>query len=151
MTEYRQQFSPQASKTSVIHIASYHDKNLVGTVQNIYYTEPKHFSNLTQLLLDIEESQNCLKYPQRGMDPRSFATESSSEIPPKDYDFGKIDPLKLPRADIPPEGTLATFKLDLLFRQNASWQGSLTWMNKGQEAQFRSVLELIHLIDGVLK
>ena len=45
---------------------------------------------------------------------------------------------------------LATFQLRVLFRQNASWQGSLIWVDQRMDAQFRSVLELVRLMDSAL-
>lgn len=45
---------------------------------------------------------------------------------------------------------LATFQLSVLFRQNASWQGRLTWLERAEEARFRSVLELVGLLDSAL-
>ncbi|MBE6598234.1 MAG: hypothetical protein E7638_02190 [Ruminococcaceae bacterium] len=47
-------------------------------------------------------------------------------------------------------GKLATFTVRILFRQNTSWQGYLMWMEKGREESFRSVLELIFLMDSAL-
>ena len=47
-------------------------------------------------------------------------------------------------------GALASFSIRLLFRQNASWQGILTWIEGGQEQYFRSVLELVLLMDNAL-
>ena len=35
-----------------------------------------------------------------------------------------------------------------MFRQNASWQGNVTWVEKGIEESFRSALELIMLMDS---
>lgn len=48
------------------------------------------------------------------------------------------------------EGKRATFALRVLFRQNASWQGSVTWLEGGQEESFRSVLELLMLMNSAL-
>ncbi|MBP3332948.1 MAG: hypothetical protein J6M35_02775 [Clostridia bacterium] len=48
------------------------------------------------------------------------------------------------------EGALATFSLKILFRQNASWQGSIYWHDGRQEERFRSVLDLLLLIDSAL-
>ena len=47
-------------------------------------------------------------------------------------------------------GALATFAIRLIFRQNASWQGSITWLEGEVEQSFRSVLELILLMDSAL-
>ena len=47
-------------------------------------------------------------------------------------------------------GGIAAFRLDILFRQNASWQGEITWLDKRKSTQFRSTLELILLMDRML-
>lgn len=151
MTEYKQKFSAQASKTSLVKIMGYRDRNFEGTIQNTYYQRPKDFANLTQLILDIERSLDNLQYPQRGMEPRSFSGES---LPGQRKAEAKLvadgSPLKLPTLEGSEEGILATFKINLLFRQNASWQGNVIWIDAGVEAQFRSVLELVYLMDSVL-
>jgi len=38
----------------------------------------------------------------------------------------------------------------VIFRQNASWQGSLAWIEKNIEEPFRSALEMFMLIDSAL-
>ena len=40
-----------------------------------------------------------------------------------------------------------TFELEILFRQNYSWQGRLRLPKIGKEAVFRSVLELLLIIE----
>ena len=47
-------------------------------------------------------------------------------------------------------GKLATFKLRILFRQNASWQGSVMWLETRHEEQFRSALELLSIFRQAL-
>ena len=42
------------------------------------------------------------------------------------------------------------FELEVLFRQNYSWQGRLRWPTGGKEATFRSVLELIFVLETTL-
>lgn len=41
----------------------------------------------------------------------------------------------------------ASFEIEILFRQNYSWQGRLKWPAAGKEAVFHSVLELIFLLE----
>ena len=48
-------------------------------------------------------------------------------------------------------GKKATFALSVRFRQHSSWQGYVTWLDKGQKQNFRSVLELIFLVDSALR
>ncbi len=128
-------FVPAEQKISLIQITGYDDKNFQGTLQNAHYPERRAFSNLTQLLFLIERLQDDLQFPQKGMEIRSFKKPSPL----------LSHPLEPPAGD-----TKATFKLHLLFRQNASWQGSVIWMEEGLEAQFRSALELVTLMDSVL-
>ena len=39
----------------------------------------------------------------------------------------------------------------VMYRQNATWQGSVTWAEKDQKANFRSALELIKLMDSAVE
>lgn len=43
-----------------------------------------------------------------------------------------------------------TFLLNIYNRQNATWQGTVTWIDKNEKQQFRSALELIKLIESAL-
>jgi hypothetical protein len=45
---------------------------------------------------------------------------------------------------------MATFELEILFRQNASWQGNVIYAEQNLSSSFRSLLELLSLIDSVL-
>lgn len=56
-----------------------------------------------------------------------------------------------PRSMQQPQGKRATFLVKILFRQNAGWQGSVLWVEKGQEESFRSELELALLMDSALE
>jgi len=91
------------------------------------------FESLAQLLFSMDALFDDIGCPQRAMAPRGLvkecleAKEAGSE-----------------------EKALATFRVDVLFRQNASWQGNLIWLDQKEETQFRSVLELIMIIDGAL-
>jgi len=43
-----------------------------------------------------------------------------------------------------------TFIVKIVNRQNSTWQGSVTWVEEQKTQNFRSALELLKLIDGVL-
>ena len=47
-------------------------------------------------------------------------------------------------------GEKATFVVQVQFRQNATWQGTVTWAEKNETRHFRSTLELIRLMDESL-
>ena len=48
------------------------------------------------------------------------------------------------------EQNTGTFIVKILERQNATWQGKITWVEEQKEQYFRSALELLKLIDGAL-
>ena len=43
------------------------------------------------------------------------------------------------------------FVIRILDRQNATWQGTVTWADENETVPFRSALELIKLIDSALE
>ena len=47
-------------------------------------------------------------------------------------------------------GARRTFVIHILNQQNATWQGTVTWLDGKQTRPFRSALELIRLMDGVI-
>lgn len=47
-------------------------------------------------------------------------------------------------------GELGTFIIRVQHRQNSSWQGRITWLEKNKTVYFRSVWEMIKLMAGAL-
>ena len=97
----------------------------------------QRFDSLSQLLLRAEQLLE-----QGGAQsftiPRIFALAKPLRSAPCDAD-------ELAR------GKAATFEMRVLFRQHASWQGELRWLEKGARQSFRSALELITLMDSALR
>ena len=48
------------------------------------------------------------------------------------------------------EKNTGTFVIKVMNRQNATWQGSVDWVERHETQYFRSALELLKLIDGAL-
>ena len=40
--------------------------------------------------------------------------------------------------------------MHVISQENATWQGQVTWLNEKETRSFRSLLELIKLIDGAM-
>ncbi len=47
-------------------------------------------------------------------------------------------------------GDLGTFIIRVQHRQNSSWQGHVTWMEQNRTIHFRSVWEMIKLIESAV-
>lgn len=125
-------------RTTIVCIDRYEDRVLEGRLYNPYLEEGKTFRSLMGFLLTMEGLLDGMKFPQRFDAPRSFCT-------PLDEPecAGSTD------SEIQ-TGRLATFSVRVLFRQNASWQGSVMWLEGRQEESFRSVLELVLLMNTAL-
>lgn len=128
-------FMPSGRNVVIVHVMSYWDKCLKGILSGPRLERPTVFSSLSHLLIIMEELMDRENYPQRGEEPRAFSRTETQPFAPGD-----------PAGESP----LATFQIKILFRQNASWQGTLIWTDRELDAQFRSVLELIRLIDSAL-
>jgi hypothetical protein len=134
-------FVPYEMKTSVIKIYSYRDCNHTGVIINPHFKEEVRFNSTVQMLKLIDELQDSLNFPQKSMLTRSFSEYPEPREP-------KPEP---PRAGGPgDEQPIASFSLNILFRQNASWQGSIVWIEKVMQSEFRSALEMLFLMDEVL-
>lgn len=44
----------------------------------------------------------------------------------------------------------STFMVQVIFQQNASWQGQVKWLEGEKEQSFRSVLELVSLMQEAM-
>ena len=47
-------------------------------------------------------------------------------------------------------GDLGTFIIRVQHRQNSSWQGRITWMDQNKTVYFRSIWEMIKLVEEAL-
>ena len=47
-------------------------------------------------------------------------------------------------------GAKGTFEITVKFMQNSTWQGQVFWVEKNLKRDFRSVLELLKLMDEAL-
>ena len=44
-----------------------------------------------------------------------------------------------------------TFVVRIISQENATWQGQVTWIDNNQTESFRSMLELIRLMDAAIE
>lgn len=122
---------------TTICIDSYEKGVPTGRIYNRSSPEGTEFHSMTHFLLTMEKVFNESDFPKAFNELRRFT------IPPED------EPA-LPTAE-QRKGAISTFTVRILFRQNASWQGSILWQEGRQEQYFRSVLELILLMDNALR
>lgn len=123
-----------------LHITSYEAKNFRGWVYNEHFRKKIEFCDLCGMLSAMESLYDTLSFPQAAFQPRHFGRVKKGEIMAKGATLGM---------DIQ-EGDRATFVVHVQFRQNATWQGTIQWMDANKTQSFRSTLEMIKLIDEAL-
>jgi hypothetical protein len=132
----------ESLKTILVCVDSYDNLCINGCIYHSSFDDGEKFENLMQLLLVIERILESTGYPKPTTEKRRFHSFKSliedSEMIDKKFDFQHL------------KGKMATFKIKIMFRQYASWQGSVSWMEGNNTEPFRSALELIMLMNSAM-
>ena len=136
--------TPSGVVLCVDHVES-RNSQFTARVYHGYSTEAVYVEGVSQLLFELERFFDSINYPHLSTNERTFQDKV-----PNTY-------LKEERAKIMSDeellrkhGDLGTFIIRVQHRQNSSWQGRITWMDKDKTIYFRSVWEMIKLIAGAL-
>jgi len=124
-------------RTFCVNIDSYENGVPVGNYRNLFFEEKETFKSLTQLLVKLDQCLDQENIPQPFQKVRTFGMTSDIRF----IDFAERHAEK---------GKMATFIIRVYFRQNVSWQGSITWIDENRTQKFRSVMELIFLLNSAL-
>jgi len=123
-------------RTTTVCIDRYENTVPSGFIYNRHLPKGKAFQSLTRFLIEMEQMLDDMNFPGAFTELRQFAPPAQTETGP-------------PGTEVR-QGAMATFVVRILFRQNSSWQGSVTWVEGRQEQSFRSALELVMLMDNAL-
>ncbi len=119
----------------IVYVDSYENGVLQGWLSSPHQTVER-FDSLSQFLLKMEELLDEAQLPQAYTTLRRF-----SDLQQPDCEN------RMPYTC----GRKMTFELQVIFRQHSSWQGVLVWREQKVEHSFRSVLELVILLDSALR
>lgn len=125
------------NRRMTVCVDSYEEGVLKGRLYNAYQ-EMEHFGSLVQFLIGVEAVLEDQQIPQSYTTLRKF----SDLIPTGE---GTVASRRIRK------GARATFEVQVLFRQHTSWQGVIIWKEQKMEQSFRSVLELVLLMDSALR
>ena len=135
----------------LICIDEYNEGEMKGSIYSSSEGEPDKFTSAITLVKEINRIFDEGDAPQSTMKVRGFnrTGQNNSQKREDTRRSGKAaDPRKISAVQMNAHGNVATFRVRIKFRQNASWQGELYWVEKNKEENFRSVLELLMLIDS---
>ena len=125
------------SRKTVVCVDTYTNGNPTGRIYNAY-AEPECFESLSRFLIKMEAMLDELQLPQSSTAIRTFSPLREAEAAPPPVSHIR-------------KGSCATFEVQVIFRQHSSWQGKVIWLEEKLEQSFRSVLELVVLMDSALR
>lgn len=124
--------------TFLICVDSYQERIPQGHLYHPVTSEAVDFSGLVQMLLNMEQMMDVENLPQVFQKLRSFGPQPNADGAL--FSVGQYT-----------RGLIASICVQVRFRRNAGWQGTLYWSEGKQTQHFRSVLELITLLDSALR
>jgi hypothetical protein len=129
----------------VLCVDQVEDGSLSGRMYHGYSTEAVEIRELDQLLFELERFFDSINFPYPSTNERKFLKEETrrERIETKVKKVSDEELLKK-------HGDIGTFIIRVQHRQNSSWQGRITWMDKDKTISFRSVWEMIKLIASAL-
>lgn len=133
------------SQTMAVCIDTWAPGSYAGRLYPNADDAPVPFDDVDRLLLTIEKLLDMRRYPEASTEPRLFGKrERGSNLEEEIRVSGQAKDQDKTGA----KGGKATFLIQIQYRQHATWQGSLVWVEQEQEKRFRSALELIRLLDS---
>lgn len=128
-------------RTSIIAVDNYSSTDFSGKLYNPFYEQCVQIKSFQQLIKELDALMDEIGCPMSGMEKRTFTKHSNAVV----------ETMFLADKAQAQRGKLATFAIRIQYRNNASWQGTVKWMEGDAEEYFRSVLELFWLLDSAMK
>ena len=117
-----------------------------GEIYSHLLKQPIEFTDIIDMLNQMDALFDQIKYPQNYHQYRSFGKRQTPQeleiMNGVKNDMGSLLENKV--------GEKATFIIQVQFRQNSSWQGTITWTEKKKTLCYRSTLEMLKLMDSAL-
>ncbi len=140
---------PSMAGTTRVCVDRCQDGDLLGTVCSPYIREPIPFAGVAALVRKLEQVADTVGFPQAYEEYRTFSAGAALLRAPANTERSLTRLMDEQEFEIK-AGKQATFIIQIRFRQNATWQGTITWSEKKQVQHFRSALEMIRLMDEAL-
>ena len=129
------------------------DADYQGLIYHQYADEPISFNGIASMILEMENLFDEWDFPQRGLAERKFDKKKENHKRP--VSETEDDRLKIEiisdthgvRNVQNKKGKLGTFVIQVVYRQDASWQGHVIYQEDNEKLDFNSALELIKIID----
>lgn len=130
------------------------ENQFTGRMYHGYTKDMVRVDGVSQLLFELECFFDSINFPHVSTNDRTFWEEKHVNGDEKRgmnmREDGKKEKVMSDEELLKKHGELGTFIIRVQQRQNSSWQGRITWMDKNETIYFRSVWEMIKLIASAL-
>ena len=147
---------PISARTFFLSITTAANGHFSGEICNLFYEDAIPFNGLDEAILRMDKILDELGCPQPSTKLRSFQRSGTKHSRKKEetilqernrryQQYWNKDFMQSALSHRP------QLQVEVLYRQNATWQGTIVLMQplERKKANFRSVLELLHLIQSV--
>lgn len=125
----------------IVHLNSTRQEEMKGSVYCEYLKKIFHFNSEGEMLDAMDDLFDCIAFPQAIFETRNFTNKKNRQIIKKADDFLEESMKELL------QNKKTTFVVNVQYRQNATWQGTITWVEQGRVQHFRSALEMLKLME----
>lgn len=140
-----------APNLMVICIDSTEGGSEPGRLYSCYSREPDRFEDEYQLLLLMEQVMEKINYPQSSVALRRYGKKPGKNEPVEYAKREKPEKVMEQTELLNYRGEEATYAVRIQYRQNATWQGELVWLEQNEAHSFASELEMLKLMDNLRK
>ena len=134
----------------VLCVDSMNQMGCSGRFYHAYQLEPVCFHTLGEMLFRMEEFYDRLNFPRRGNAERNFVETEQSSTGKIPNASGKGEKVMTDKDLLGHHGKSETFIVRVQHRQNNTWQGRITWADKNKTLNFRSIWEMVHLMENAI-
>ena len=115
-----------------------------GRLYHCYTQQEILFSNVVELLRHVEALYDSIAFPQASTKARTFGKpEESKRVERPEKIISQEEFIEY-------RGVIGTFLLFVKFRQNATWQGEVYWVEQDKKNFFSNMLDFVKIVDGAI-
>ena len=134
----------------VLCVDSLNQRGCSGRFYHAYQRDPVLFDTLGEMLFRMEAFFDELNFPRRGNTDRHFADTGPGATERIKNTTGKGEKVMADKELLGHHGKAETFIVRVQHRQNNTWQGRITWADKNKTLNFRSIWEMVHLMEDAI-
>ncbi len=133
---------PNGYARTAVYVKGYGEHDINGYIIHEAANRAWKYGSLMELLRIYGGLLDRAKYPQETHELRRIGKPDKEGI--KEMEANTVDIKRINKSEKP------TFIVNIQYRQNASWQGTINWVEGGVTQHFRSTLEMIRLMDDAI-